>query len=290
MVEEEVGGARVEEHESGTVGQLAVAGLVVQGAVQGPAEVVGGEDVEATVAQVRRHRHLVEDALNDRPDPRLARRPARRLSAAGGRQGTDQPVQVVTLGIVELQGVRDAVQDAVGDIPDVASLEPGVVLDADASEQGDLLAAQPGHAPVGPVDRQTGLVGSELGATCGKELAQVALGGHAFTVRVMLECDRPCQYPSSQGLLRSHVRAFAGGRDHDDSNAARHAHGATRLRDSPGSPSRHPGHHPGQLLPHPARQLDHLHRAAVPHADGPNPGRQRPGQPRLPPPQSRSFH
>ena len=87
---------------------------------------------------------------------------------------------MVTLGLVELQGVHDAVQDAVGDIPDVATLEPGVVLDADASEQGDLLAAQPGHPPVGPVDRQTGLVGGEFGATRGKELTQVVLGGHAF--------------------------------------------------------------------------------------------------------------
>ena len=87
---------------------------------------------------------------------------------------------MVAFGLVELQGVHEPVEDAVGDAADAAALETGVVLDADPGEQRDLLAAQPGHAAVGAVDGQAGLVGRDLGAAGGEELADVVLGGHAF--------------------------------------------------------------------------------------------------------------
>ena len=45
------------------------------------------------------------------------------------------------LGLVEVQGASDAVDDAVGDAGGVAALELGVVLAGDARQQGDLVAA-----------------------------------------------------------------------------------------------------------------------------------------------------
>ena len=47
------------------------------------------------------------------------------------------------LGLVELQCVGDALDDALGDAGGVAALEPGVVLVRDTREGGDLLAAHP---------------------------------------------------------------------------------------------------------------------------------------------------
>jgi hypothetical protein len=53
---------------------------------------------------------------------------------------------VPSLGLVELQRMRDAVDDALGDAGGVASLEPDVVLARDPGEQRNLLAAQPRDA------------------------------------------------------------------------------------------------------------------------------------------------
>ena len=53
-----------------------------------------------------------------------------------------------TLGVVELQGPGQRVEDALGDPGEVAALELGVVLDADPGQVGDLAAPQPGHPPV----------------------------------------------------------------------------------------------------------------------------------------------
>ena len=54
------------------------------------------------------------------------------------------------LGLVELQGAGQRFQHALGDPAQVPALESGVVGDADAGEDRDLLAAQPRNAPVGP--------------------------------------------------------------------------------------------------------------------------------------------
>jgi hypothetical protein len=49
--------------------------------------------------------------------------------------------EVVAFDIVELQGSRDALEHAPGGVADVAALEPGVVVGADAGEHGDFLPA-----------------------------------------------------------------------------------------------------------------------------------------------------
>lgn len=60
---------------------------------------------------------------------------APRGSRAGG---AGQVVQVGASGFVELEGAREGVEDFVGGSGEVATFEAGVVVDADACEQGDL--------------------------------------------------------------------------------------------------------------------------------------------------------
>jgi hypothetical protein len=51
--------------------------------------------------------------------------------------------KVRVLGLVELEGLADSIQHLVRHATGVAALEPRVVLDADACDERDLLAAQP---------------------------------------------------------------------------------------------------------------------------------------------------
>ena len=69
--------------------------------------------------------------------------------------------QVGPFGLVELQGAGQGLQHRLGDAGEVAALQPGVVVGADPGEQGDFFATQTGHATVGAVERQTGLLGGD---------------------------------------------------------------------------------------------------------------------------------
>jgi hypothetical protein len=55
---------------------------------------------------------------------------------------------VKALGVVELQGAGERIEDAVGGAAQVAALESHVVLDAHAGEHGDLFATKAGDAPL----------------------------------------------------------------------------------------------------------------------------------------------
>ena len=50
-------------------------------------------------------------------------------------------------GVVQLQRADERLEHRLGDAAEVAALEARVVVDADAGEHRDLLAAQPRHAP-----------------------------------------------------------------------------------------------------------------------------------------------
>jgi hypothetical protein len=71
---------------------------------------------------------------------------------------------VGALGVVQLQGVRHGVEDLLGGAGEVTAFEADVVVDADAREQGDLLAAQPRHASIAAVRGQPRLLRRDLGA------------------------------------------------------------------------------------------------------------------------------
>src|SRR5215212_11056361 len=76
-------------------------------------------------------------------------------------------------GVVELQRPGQRLQDALGDAAETAAFEPGVVIDADAGEQRDLLPAQPSHPAVAAVHRQASPLRSDLGAPGGEEIADL---------------------------------------------------------------------------------------------------------------------
>ena len=106
----------------------------------------------------------------------LGRPAARRRPDGVG--GAGEVEEVSALGVVELQRASQRLEDAVRGPGEVAALEAGVVGGAHAGEDGDLLAAQPGHAArsvVGQAD-----VGSfDLGSPRGQEFADLAAGVHA---------------------------------------------------------------------------------------------------------------
>jgi hypothetical protein len=102
------------------------------------------------------------------------------------------------LGLVQLQGAGDAVEHALGDASQVASLQPGVVIDADTGQERDLLPAQPGDAAVPAERRQAHLLRRQPGPARGKELAGLAAVVHVDHARDVKRArdrgDRPCQY------------------------------------------------------------------------------------------------
>jgi hypothetical protein len=77
---------------------------------------------------------------------------------AGGRPAAPSQVgQVSAFGVIEPQGPRDSVQDTVGGPGDVAPLQPGVVLEADPGQRGDLGAAQAGDPAAAVYTSRQGL-------------------------------------------------------------------------------------------------------------------------------------
>jgi hypothetical protein len=156
-------------------------GVVVQVGVQGPGQGVGGDDVEPTVLHERRDvGHRVQQLLHAGTDP-LLRRAAPRPGT--GARCAGQAEQVGTFGLVELQGLGERVQHAVRHALGVAALQPRVVLDAHTGQQGGLLAAQAGDAPMAAVGGQAGLLGGDLAASGDQELAQLLPGVHEKKAR-----------------------------------------------------------------------------------------------------------
>jgi hypothetical protein len=124
------------------------------------------------------------------------------------------------LGIVEVQGVGDGVDDAVGDAGGVAALQPGVVLARDACQEGDLFAAQARDpSVVAAVHGQPGQLGAELGPSRAQELpdlpadvaTDVAVLVHACHVVHTTSASAWLGVPVSTPLIRvSHLPASAG--------------------------------------------------------------------------------
>ncbi|GHA75662.1 hypothetical protein GCM10010345_92320 [Streptomyces canarius] len=176
----EVPAVRVQELKAGDVDRPRSV-VDVQRRVQSAAEGVDGEDVEAAVADEGRGvGHGVKDAQDA-----VRKRATGAFGTAGGASGdgAGQVVEVGAFGLVQMQGARDRVEDFFGGSGEVAALQADVVVDADAGEHRDFLAAQPGHAPVAAVGGQPRLLRGDLGAARGQEVADVALGTHALQAR-----------------------------------------------------------------------------------------------------------
>ena len=86
-------------------------------------------------------------------------------------------------GVVELQCAADAVQDGVGYPGSVAAFEADVVLNTDAGDEGDFLAAKPVDAAAAPEEGEPGLFGGEPGAASHQKLAELGMGVHEIERR-----------------------------------------------------------------------------------------------------------
>lgn len=93
------------------------------------------------------------------------------------------------LSVVELQRVRDAVDDALGDAGGIAAFESGVVLSRDPGEDGDLFAAQArDQSAVSAVHGQPCLLGTDLGPAGAQERPDVTADITADVARVARAC------------------------------------------------------------------------------------------------------
>src|SRR5690242_19970054 len=103
------------------------------------AESIGAENVHSSVAnEGRRSRERVEHPLHSGSHALhagAAPRAMRGLLCAG------QVEEMRPLWLVELEGSRNRVEHLLGNARGVAALEARVVVDADAGEESDLLAA-----------------------------------------------------------------------------------------------------------------------------------------------------
>ena len=107
-------------------------------------------------------------------------------------------------GLVELERPGEAFEDAVGDASGVPALEAGVVVDADAGEQGDLLAAQARDPAVAAVVGQAGLLRGDLGPAGGQELTEVGPVVHKSRLRAgMSDLGGPASTWNSRPCRRS---------------------------------------------------------------------------------------
>jgi hypothetical protein len=106
---------------------------------------------------------------------------------------------VRALGLVELERSGEGVEHAVGDAGGVSALEARVVVGADPGEQRDLFAAQAGDAAVFAVDGKTDLVGCDLRAAGGEELADLGSGIHTGSVPRLNQAWGVLSVPGSTG-------------------------------------------------------------------------------------------
>ena len=129
---------------------LPVRGIVQHGRVERMPERVGGDEIDAPSRT-----HI------GAPSPRPGTAASRSHRLLGGPlvsrrvQGPSRPgevVQVVGLGVVELERAGEGVEDFDGDAGKFPALHPRVVLDADAGDHGHLFATQARHAAVSAAD------------------------------------------------------------------------------------------------------------------------------------------
>jgi hypothetical protein len=111
---------------------------------------------------------------------------------------------VLLLGLVEVQGAGQGVENAVGSTGEVAAFELGVVLNADPGQVGDLAAAQPGHAAVAVEVLQSGLLGADLGAARAEEGFNLVTVVHVTQARPNRDTEWcAVSTPLQQHLLRT---------------------------------------------------------------------------------------
>ena len=93
------------------------------------------------------------------------------------------------LGLVELERAGERLQHGLGDAAGVATLEPRVVIDADAGEDCDLFATETRDTPRS-IDLQARLLGCDPRSPGGEELLDLALCVHDVEPSAALRTPR----------------------------------------------------------------------------------------------------
>ena len=138
----------------------------------------------------RRAVHRVEQALHP------GAHALGRGGAADPRARLDQAVQVLSLGLVEMQGAGDGVQDAFRGVDVASLLQAHVVVGADPGQLGELLAAQAGHAAAAEV-RQPDVLGAQPRAPRAQEGTKLGARVHGPSV------------PGTVRIIDASVHAFS---------------------------------------------------------------------------------
>ena len=81
-------------------------------------------------------------------------------------------------GLVELQRVREGLEDTVGDTAEIAAFQPDVVLDAHSGEEGHLLAAESLDPTIPAPGRQAGLLRGDPSPTRHQEVPNLLFDVH----------------------------------------------------------------------------------------------------------------
>lgn len=130
-----------------------------------------------------------------------------RLGAGGwfGGVAGGELAQVLVFLVVHVQGAGERVEDRGAGAGLLAAFQAHVVVDADAGEGGQLLAAQTGSAADAGADGEADAFGAGLGAAGAQVAAQLgalavrALGCHASSLTrgapAVGVAGRPCHYP-----------------------------------------------------------------------------------------------
>jgi MFS transporter, DHA2 family, methylenomycin A resistance protein len=170
-------GAAVEKHEPRQVQRQGLRRYDAR--IQGEALLVGGQDVEAAIAQVRRRRKGIEDSVDTRPHCAAAGPPGR---PCRGARRSREVEEVLPLGVVKVEGAGKGLEHRLGNTGEVPALQARVVLDAHSGELSHLGPAQAGHPSLLPVRGQARRLGGDPGTAGGQELADLGAVVHGSTV------------------------------------------------------------------------------------------------------------
>ena len=181
------------------------------GVERGPerlAELVGRDDVVGSVADKGgRAGDRVQHPLH--VGPNLLSRPATPACHCGWLAGTGEVKEVRAFSVVELQCAGESFEHVVGYAREVASLDAGVVLHADAAQGGKRGTPQTRHAPRA-VGSDPGLSRGDPPPARGQKLPDLGLELHEIEGNPQIPSGgRPCENPSQQGLPASREQCLA---------------------------------------------------------------------------------
>jgi hypothetical protein len=131
---------------------------------------------------------------------------------------------VLPFGVVEMQGTGHRLQHRLRRAGQIATLQSGVAVDADASQHRDLLPPQTVHPPPLTMGSQPGLLRGEPGPATDQEVLNVSAAIHGHDAKTHPAGEPgPVSTRITRSFLDEVVTSLAGARPHvPESSASRH--------------------------------------------------------------------